>query len=138
MHPTLAAGKDQNWPLLTESELMQLLAGKDQVIPHESPSPKSTSYNAQVNRQVCYSENYMEQIYLKHVFQISSVIVVWCDDIHGMHLPCINPKKVAMRKILSVMGTGCLILMDCTKISFLYNCQWALGRLEDEKYSKVL
>ena len=93
---------------------MQLLAGKDQVLPHESPSPKSTSYNAQVNRQVFFSENYTEDFYLIRVFQISSVIVVWCDDIHGMHLPCINPKKVAMRKILSVMGTGRLILMDCT------------------------
>ena len=77
---------------------MQLLAGKDQVLPHESPSPKSTSYNAQVNRQVCYSENYTEDFYLIRVFQIPSVIVVWCDGIHGMHLPCINPKKSSDEK----------------------------------------
>ena len=90
---------------------MQLLAGKDQVLPHESPSPKSTSYNAQVNRQVCYSENYMEQIYLKHVFQISSVIVVWCDDIHGMHLPCINKKKSSDEKDFECYG-NCTLNSD--------------------------
>ena len=45
------------------TEFMQLLAGKDQVLPHESPSPESTSYNAQVNRQVCYSENNPEHFF---------------------------------------------------------------------------
>ena len=65
------------------TEFLQFLAGKDQVLPHESPSPESTSYNAQVNRQVCYSENHPEHFYLIRVFQISSVKAVWCDDIHG-------------------------------------------------------